>query len=87
MRRFSVEPHAATTLKGLEVSSDVNYQFQKTLRLIPKSEDKAGSFSVNANPEQAEGIGATGKNFYYIDPESGICFSQVSPATAQDDTL
>lgn len=68
-----------------ETPHNRGYVFVMTL--IPKSEDKAGSFSVNANPEQAEGIGATGKNFYYIDPESGICFSQVSPATAQDDTL
>ena len=57
------------------------------MTLVPKSENKAGSFGVNANPEQAEGIGATGRNFYYIDPESGICFSEVGPATAQDDTL
>jgi prepilin-type N-terminal cleavage/methylation domain-containing protein len=57
------------------------------LTLVPKSEDKAASFSVNANPEQSQGIGATGKNFYYMDPESGICFSNTGPATAADDTL
>jgi prepilin-type N-terminal cleavage/methylation domain-containing protein len=57
------------------------------LSLVPKSAEKAPSFSLNANPEQSEGIGATGKNFYYIDPESGICFSKVGPATAADETL
>lgn len=57
------------------------------ITLVPKSEEKAATFSVNANPEQSEGIGATGRNFYYIDPESGICFSNVGPATAADDTL
>lgn len=57
------------------------------ITLIPKSEGKAATFKVNANPEQSEGIGATGKNFYYVDPESGICFSKVGPATAADDTL
>ena len=57
------------------------------MTLVPKSKEKAASFSVNANPEQSEGIGATGKNFYYVDPESGICFSKVGPATAKDDTL
>ena len=41
---------------------------------VPKSEKKAATLSVNANPEQSEGIGATGRNFYYMDPESGICF-------------
>jgi prepilin-type N-terminal cleavage/methylation domain-containing protein len=55
--------------------------------LIPKSEGQAASFSVNANPEQSQGMGATGRNFYYVDPESGICFSNVGPATAADDTL
>jgi prepilin-type N-terminal cleavage/methylation domain-containing protein len=57
------------------------------LTLVPKSENTAASFSVNANPEQSHGIGATGRNFYYLDPESGICYSNVGPATAADDTL
>lgn len=57
------------------------------MTLMPKSDENAASFSVNANPEQSQGIGATGKNFYYVDPESGICYSKVGPATAADDTL
>ena len=57
------------------------------ITLNPKSEDKVASFSVNANPEQSQGIGATGKNYYYLDPESGICFSMSGPATGADETL
>ena len=57
------------------------------ITLVPKSEGKTSSFSVNANPEQSSGIGATGRNFYYLDPESGICFSNTGPATAADETL
>jgi prepilin-type N-terminal cleavage/methylation domain-containing protein len=57
------------------------------ITLVPKSEEKSSTFSVNANPEQSEGIGATGRNFYYLDPDSGICFSKVGPASAADDTL
>jgi prepilin-type N-terminal cleavage/methylation domain-containing protein len=57
------------------------------ITLVSKSEGKAATFSVNANPEQSTGLGATGKNFYYIDPGSGICVSKVGPATAADDTL
>ncbi|HEY8188949.1 MAG TPA: type II secretion system protein [Pyrinomonadaceae bacterium] len=57
------------------------------ITLVPKSEGRAATFSVNANPEQSEGIGATGKNFYYMDPESGICFSKEGPATAASETL
>lgn len=57
------------------------------MTLVPKSDENAATFSVNANPEQSQGIGATGKNFYYVDPESGICYSNAGPATAADDTL
>lgn len=61
------------------------YFFIITLR--PKSEGKTASYGANANPEQWEGIGATGKNFYYTDPDSGICVSHTGPATAADDLL
>jgi prepilin-type N-terminal cleavage/methylation domain-containing protein len=64
---------------------DRGYVFAITL--TPRSENTTSSFSVNANPEQSAGLGATGKNFYYIDPDSGICFSKTGPATAADDTL
>jgi prepilin-type N-terminal cleavage/methylation domain-containing protein len=57
------------------------------MTLIPKAEGKTASYAVNANPEQWEGIGATGKNFYYVDPNSGICVSKTGPATAADDSL
>ena len=64
---------------------DRGYVFLITL--IPKSENTVATFSVSANPEQSQGIGATGRNFYYMDPESGICVSDTGPATAADDTL
>ena len=57
------------------------------ITLVAKSEDRVATFSVNANPEQSQGLGATGSNFFYVDPESGICFSKTGPATAADDTL
>lgn len=64
-----------------------NRGYEFVLTLQPKSEGKSASFSVNANPEQAQGIGTTGRNFYYIDPDSGICYSNAGPATAADETL
>lgn len=57
------------------------------LTIVDKTEESPASFSVNANPEKSQGVGATGKNFYYIDPESGICFSKSGPATAADESL
>src|SRR3954452_24174625 len=38
------------------------------ITLVPRSEGKSATYAINANPEQWEGIGATGKNFYYTDP-------------------
>ena len=64
---------------------DRGYIFVITLNA--KSENTVATFSVSANPEQSQGMGATGRNFYYMDPESGICFSITGPATAADDTL
>ena len=57
------------------------------ITLIAKSEHTVATFSVSANPEQSQGLGATGRNFYYMDPESGICVSNTGPATAADETL
>ena len=57
------------------------------LTMVEKTEETPASFSVNANPEKSHGVGATGKNFYYIDPESGICFSSAGPARATDESL
>ena len=58
-----------------------------TLNLIARPEKTAVTFTLNANPESSEGFTATGKNFYYTDPEGGICFSRERPATAEDDML
>jgi prepilin-type N-terminal cleavage/methylation domain-containing protein len=57
------------------------------ITLIAKTENTVATFSVSANPEQSQGLGATGRNFYYMDPESGICVSDTGPATAADETL
>lgn len=58
-----------------------------TLTLIPKAQNQAATFAVNADPEQPEGVTATGHNFYYTDPVNGICFSKTGRATAADKNL
>jgi len=58
-----------------------------TITLMPKSENQAATFAANADPEQSEGVTATGRNFYYTDPQNGICFSKTGPATAADENL
>lgn len=58
-----------------------------TLTLTPKSDNQAATYAANADPEQSAGVTATGRNFYYLDPASGICFSKTGRATASDDNL
>ena len=58
-----------------------------TLTLVPKSENQSATFAANADPEQPEGVTATGRIFYYVDPQSGICFSKTGRATAADKNL
>jgi hypothetical protein len=57
------------------------------LKVTAKSEGKAATFTLNANPEVSEGFGATGNVFYFTDPDNGICFSRSGPATADDEML
>jgi len=57
------------------------------ITLTSKSEGKAASYSINANPEQWEGLGATGKNFYYTDADNPISYARERPATPADDVL
>ena len=57
------------------------------LTLIDKPEKAAVSFQLNANPEISEGIGATGKVFYYSEPDAGIYASNEGPASSDDDLL
>ncbi|HZE73164.1 MAG TPA: prepilin-type N-terminal cleavage/methylation domain-containing protein [Pyrinomonadaceae bacterium] len=58
-----------------------------TITLMPKAEGKTATFFVNADPEQATGVTATGRNFYYTDPASGICFNRSKRASADDESL
>ena len=58
-----------------------------TITVVQRSAKQAATFSANADPEQSEGITATGRNFYYTDPENGICVSRTGPASAADESL
>jgi prepilin-type N-terminal cleavage/methylation domain-containing protein len=57
------------------------------LTLIDKPEKPAVTFKVNANPEVSEGIGATGKIFYYSEPDAGIFINREGPANVNDPIL
>jgi prepilin-type N-terminal cleavage/methylation domain-containing protein len=57
------------------------------LTLIDHAEKPAVTFQLNANPDVYEGIGATGKIFYYSEPDSPIFNNREGPANADDPIL
>jgi len=42
-----------------------------TLKVTPKTTSAQTSYTVNADPQQADGIGATGKSHFYMDSTAG----------------
>jgi type II secretory pathway pseudopilin PulG len=41
-----------------------------TMKVIPKSPTTQAGYQVNADPQVTEGVGATGRNHYYLDSNS-----------------
>jgi len=41
------------------------------LKVTPKTTNQQTTYTLNADPQQADGIGATGKNHFYIDSTAG----------------
>jgi prepilin-type N-terminal cleavage/methylation domain-containing protein len=59
------------------------YKF--TLKVTPKSGSQPPFFSVNADPQQTDGMGATGKRHFYVDSNvNTIKVNSNGPATAED---
>src|SRR5688500_6374637 len=59
------------------------YVFQ--MRVIPKSTTNQPGFAVNADPQVTDGVGATGKNHFYLDSDSNtIHVNSTQPATVSD---
>lgn len=56
-----------------------------SMRVTPKSTAQQASYAINADPQQSEGVGATGKNHYYLDANTNtIHVNATQPATAND---
>jgi len=56
-----------------------------TMRVIPKSTSTQPGYAVNADPQVTEGVGATGKNHFYLDSDSNtIHVNGTQPATVAD---
>ena len=56
-----------------------------TMKVTPKSTSQPASYIINADPQVGEGINATGKRHFYLDPSiSTIRENPDQPATASD---
>jgi type IV pilus assembly protein PilE len=56
-----------------------------TMKVIPKSATAQPGYTVNADPQVTEGVGATGKNHYYVDSNANTIHVNASQqATASD---
>jgi prepilin-type N-terminal cleavage/methylation domain-containing protein len=56
-----------------------------TMKVIPKSTTNQAGYTINADPQVADGVGATGKNHYYVDSDTNtIHVNDQQPATATD---
>jgi prepilin-type N-terminal cleavage/methylation domain-containing protein len=56
-----------------------------TMKITPKTTASPASYAVNADPQVAEGINATGRRHFYVDPAvSTVRENPDQPATASD---
>lgn len=56
-----------------------------TMKIIPKSTSAQPGYTINADPQVATGVGATGTNHYYVDSDTNtIHVNESQPASATD---
>jgi hypothetical protein len=69
-------------------ASPVAQGYVFTLTVTPKTGGASPAFTVNADPQQSEGFGATGRGHYYADSTGTfIRHNKERPATADDPVL
>jgi hypothetical protein len=55
------------------------------MKVIPKSTAQPPGYTINADPQVPDGVGATGKNHYFVDSDSNtIHVNDTQPATSTD---
>lgn len=71
--------------KRFEGTTPVVEGYIFNLRVIPKSTTTQPGYAVNSDPQVTEGVGATGKNHFYLDSDSNtIHVNPTQPATIAD---
>ena len=55
------------------------------MKVIPKSTAQPPAYTINADPQVSEGVGATGRNHYFVDSDSNtIHVNDTQPSTSTD---
>ena len=56
-----------------------------TMKVIPKSTTAQAGYTINADPQVADGVSATGKNHYFVSSDTNtIHVNETQPAAATD---
>lgn len=56
-----------------------------TMKIIPKSTTAQAGYTINADPQVADGVSATGKNHYFVSSDTNtIHVNEAQPAAASD---
>jgi len=56
-----------------------------TMKVIPKSTTAQAGYTINADPQVAEGVSATGRNHYFVSSDTNtIHVNETQPASAND---
>lgn len=56
-----------------------------TMKIIPKSTTAQAGYTINADPQVADGVSATGKNHYFVSSDTNtIHVNETQPAAATD---
>src|SRR5687767_6732060 len=56
-----------------------------TMKVIPKSTTAQAGYTINADPQVADGVAATGKNYYFVSSDTNtIHVNDSQPASASD---
>jgi prepilin-type N-terminal cleavage/methylation domain-containing protein len=59
-----------------------------TMRVVPKTTTTPPGYSINADPQLTEGVGATGRNHFYTDSDKNtIHVNGSQPAAATDPSI
>ena len=56
-----------------------------TLKVTPKTANQQTSYTINADPQQSDGIGATGTNHFYMDSTAGTIHVNPDQAAGPND--